>query len=138
MLLGVVFAVVAQLASRALSEGAIFLRRALEFEEEKHPRDSHGKFTDVSLWVLVGFGLLLIWFAHGVVTEANVQRLFIASLVYMVVEGAKTITKMIVNGMTRRVTVKQFMRDGKLDGIEAAALSATDTAALIKRPSSSP
>jgi hypothetical protein len=102
----------------------------------------HGKFTDVSLWVLAALVGGMIWLAHGVVTDANLQRLFWASLVYMTLDTAKVITAMIVNGMTRRrssatrvALAKEFMRDEKLDGNEANALSAT-TSALVPRTES--
>lgn len=98
----------------------------------------HGKFTDASLWVLVAFAGGLIWLAHGVVTEANVQRLFWAALVFMAVDGAKSVTAMIVNGMTRRALAKQFMRDGKLDGNEASALSETTSVTVEKTRAASP
>ncbi len=118
------------------------IRKALTALFDSTPKDDpavkHPKFTDVSLWILLGFGAMLIWLAHGIVTEANVQRLFIGAIVFMIGDTVKAVTVMIVNGATKRTLAKQFMRDGKLDDNESNALSETSSMTLGKTPTASP
>jgi len=84
----------------------------------------HGVLDNPTLWVVLGFAGLLVWLGHGILTEANFDRLYHLAVIYIVGHIVLKLAQMIINGLIKMKLIDKSFDDKELDPEETQAINA--------------
>ena len=83
----------------------------------------HSTLSSSRLWVTIGFAAGLVWLTHGLLNEANIDRVYHLVLAYL---AANTLTRAIQiagNIYLKKALIDASFKDGKLDSDETQAIN---------------
>ncbi len=110
---------------------------ALFAKENKEKLEvEHGKFNSTRLILVIGFACFVLsaWVFKGLVTDANIQRVWWLVIVYIIGNSVTKSVAMIVNGWIKNTQAKAFSKDGKLDDNEKDVLLSVAATATKSSP----
>jgi len=99
--------------------------KALFVKEEPKLTDlvEHSTLASSRLWITIGFAAGLIWLTHGLLNDANIDRIYHLALAYL---AANTLTRAIQiagNVYLKKALILASFKDGKLDPDETQAIN---------------